>query len=78
MASNVDRLIVMDHGGIFADGTPDEVFARAEELTAIGLAVPQITEVFLRLRQMGLSLPPVYTVERAAEVILSRKEGRQC
>ncbi len=78
MASNVDRLIVMDHGGIFADGTPDEVFARAEELTAIGLAVPQITEVFLRLRQMGLSLPPVYTVERAAEAILSRKEGRQC
>ncbi len=78
IASNVDRLVVMDHGQIFADGTPTEVFARAEELTQIGLTVPQVTAVFTRLRAMGLELPPVYTIAQARDAILVRKEARPC
>ena len=78
VAANVGRLIVMDEGRVFDDGAPAEVFARAEALQQIGLAVPQVTAVFLRLRAMGLSLPPVYTVEQARRAILAAKEARSC
>ena len=71
IASNVDRLIVMDHGRIAMSGTPGEVFSHAEELTKIGLAVPVITQVFLRLKELGAPVDPsVYTVEQAKEAIL--------
>ena len=33
------------------------MFARAEELLALGLSVPQVTKIFLKLREMGLDLP---------------------
>ena len=75
VAASVDRIYVMDHGTVAMTGTPREVFQRAEELVRIGLNVPQITSVFLRLRELGLDLPPVYTVEQALEVILSVKGG---
>ncbi len=78
VAANAGRLIVMDEGRVFDDGAPAEVFARAEALQQIGLAVPQVTAVFLRLRAMGLSLPPVYTVEQARRAILAAKEARSC
>ena len=78
VAANAGRLIVMDEGRVFDDGAPAEVFARAEALQQIGLAVPQVTAVFLRLRAMGLSLPPVYTVEQARRAILAAKEARPC
>lgn len=77
IASNVDRLIVMDHGRIAMSGAPSEVFAHAEELTKIGLAVPVITQVFLRLKELGAPVDPsVFTVEQAKEAILTmRKEA---
>ena len=78
VAANAGRLIVMDEGRVFDDGAPAEVFARAEALQQIGLAVPQVTAVFLRLRAMGLTLPPVYTVEQARRAILAAKEARSC
>ena len=78
VAGNVDRLVVMDRGGVFADGTPAEIFSCADELTEIGLDVPQVTAVFSRLRAMGLDLPPVYTVEQALAAIRARKEARPC
>ena len=78
IAANVDRLVVMDHGRVFAEGTPTEVFARADELTQIGLTVPQVTAVFSRLRAMGIDLPPVYTTEQAKAAILAWKEACSC
>ena len=45
------RIVVMDHGHILMDGTPAEVFARADELIAAGLDVPQVTRVFLELQR---------------------------
>lgn len=77
IASNVDRLIVMNHGSVAMTGTPREVFAHARELIAMGLDVPQMTQVFLRLRDMGLDVDPsVYTVEQAMQALLKRKGGR--
>ena len=76
IASNVDRLIVMNHGTIAMTGAPREVFSHAEELIAMGLDVPQITRVFLKLRELGLQVEPsVYTVEQAKAALLALKGG---
>ena len=54
-----------------------EIFSRSAELTEIGLDVPQVTQVFARLRDLGLELDPgVYTVEAAASALLALRGGR--
>lgn len=76
IASNVDRLIVMNDGQIATTGTPSEVFAHAEELSEIGLDVPEITRVFLQLHKMGLDVDTsVFTVEQAKDAILPLLKG---
>jgi hypothetical protein len=42
----------------------------------MGLDIPDITRVFLRLKQMGLAVEPVYTMEQAVETIKKLKEGK--
>ena len=70
VAALADRLLVMNHGRIALEGTPREVFAHARELLAMGLDVPQVTQVFLRLRELGVEVDPsVYTVEQAVQVL---------
>ena len=77
IASNVSRLVVMNDGAVVMTGSPREVFANAQELMGIGLDVPQVTRVFLRLREMGLDVDTsVFTVEQAlAAVEKYKKEG---
>ena len=76
IASNVDRLIVMNDGAVAMTGTPKEVFSRAAELTAIGLDVPEITQVLLRLKELGLDVDTsVFTVEQAKRVLLPLLKG---
>ena len=76
VAANADRMIVMNHGSVAMNGTPREVFSRAAELVDMGLDIPQVTQVFLRLREMGLPLDTaVFTVEQAKDAILAWKEG---
>lgn len=72
-----DRLLVMDHGGLRMDNSPREVFRHAWELQQIGLAIPQVTRVFLRLRELGVPVDSsVYTVEQAVQELL-RLNGRE-
>ena len=77
VAKVATKILVMNSGRLFCYDTPDEVFRRAKELEEIGLAVPQITRVFNRLKAEGISVPDnVYTVDRAEEVLLSMlKQG---
>ena len=76
IASNVSRLIVMNHGKVAMTGAPREVFARAKELISMGLDIPQITQVFLRLRDMGVGVDTsVYTVEQAQACLLKLRGG---
>ena len=56
-AAQADRLVVMAKGKVIADGTPKEVFQRVEELKAVGLTVPETTELLWELRRDGLDLP---------------------
>ena len=56
-AAQADRLVVMAKGRVAADGTPREVFQRVEELKAVGLTVPETTELLWQLRQAGVDVP---------------------
>jgi len=70
VARYVDRILVMDHGHLMYDDTPDEVFQHKEELEAMGLAVPQISELGVLLRRKGFDIPKnVIRMEQMEEVL---------
>ena len=56
-AAQADRLVVMAKGKVVADGAPKAVFSRVEELRAVGLTVPQTTQLLWELRREGYDLP---------------------
>ena len=56
-AAQADRLVVMAKGKVVADGTPKEVFQDVEGLKAVGLTVPDTTQLMWQLRQAGLDAP---------------------
>ena len=80
IAQNVDRIAVLSDAHVLMRGTPREVFARADELVAAGLDVPQVTRVAMALRAKGLPIDPaVYTVaELKAALLALRKGGAVC
>lgn len=80
IARNVERIVVLDKAHIVMDGTPREVFARARELTEIGLGVPEATRIAAALHERGLDVDPaVYTVEALRDALLRLKGGdRPC
>ena len=55
-AVNADRIIVMEDGEVVLEGKPREVFSMVEQLKAIGLDVPQVTEVAFQLNQAGVPI----------------------
>jgi len=75
VARLAQRLLVMSGSKLAMDGTPREVFARAQELLDMGLDIPEITRVFLKLQQMGLPVEQVYTIEQAVEQLKLLKGG---
>jgi len=75
VARLTDRIVVINDSHIAMTGTPQEIFTHAEELLDMGLDVPQITRLFLRLRALGMDVDPsVYTVEQAMSQLLKGKE----
>ena len=76
VARLTDRLLVMNGSRLAMDGTPEEVFQHAKELTEMGLSIPQMTRVFLHLQEMGVELPNVYTLDGAVEALRRLKEGK--
>ena len=76
VARLTDRLLVMNGSKLAMDGTPEEVFVRAEELLAMGLDIPEVTRVFLGLKQKGLNVEPVYSLEQAVKVLTALKGGK--
>lgn len=72
IANIADRIIVMNRGRAAMFDTVDNVFARADELTNMGLNAPQMTLLFTRLRKLGLDVPAnIYDVKEGAEIIIS-------
>ena len=78
VAKYVDRIIVMNRGEVFMDGTPKLVFERSAELEAVGLAAPQVTYVMRRLQEVYPDLPSTATtVEEAKNDILRYMEAER-
>lgn len=75
VAEYVDRIIVMNDGYIAMDGTPHEVFTHAEELTAMGLDVPDVTRLFMRLKAEGFDVRTDIFTPAEAEAELRRLIG---
>ena len=75
VARLTDRLLVLNGSRLVMDGSPAEVFARAEELIEMGLNIPQVTRVFLELKAMGLDVEPVYTIDQAVAVLKTLRGG---
>ncbi len=81
LANCCDRIVVMNEGAVFAEGTPAQVFAHADELKSIGLGVPAAQRMALALAQAGVPLrcDRLYTVEALADelagLLLGRADG---
>ena len=75
VARLTDRLLVMNGSKLAMDGTPEQVFAHAQELLEMGLDIPPVTRVFLRLRELGMDVDPVFTLEQAAAALARLKGG---
>ena len=76
-AAQADRVLVMSNKKIAMYDTVEKVFARAPELLELGLSVPQVTKIFLKLREMGVDVPAdVYTIPYAVKTILAAKARR--
>jgi len=78
MALLADKLIVMNKGEMCLFDTTENVFLQHNLLKSIGLNVPIVTQIILKLREMGLKIPEnIFTVDKAVECLLSfYKEGK--
>lgn len=66
VAKIAERIIVMNKGEVAMDNRPSEIFKRAKELKDMGLDIPQISKLILKLRECGVDInPDIYTVEKA-------------
>ena len=74
VARLTDRLLVMNGSRLAMDAPPAQVFTHAGELVEMGLSIPQVTQVFLELRKLGLDVKNVYTIEQAAAEIRRLRE----
>lgn len=81
LANCCDRIVVMNEGSVFAEGTPAQVFAHADELKSIGLGVPAAQCMALALAEAGVPLRcgGLYTVEsladELADLLIGRSDG---
>ena len=77
LANCCDRIVVMNEGTVFAEGTPSQVFAHANELKSIGLGVPAAQRMALALAQAGVPLrcDRLYTVELLADELAGLLPG---
>lgn len=81
LANCCDRIVVMNEGAVFAEGTPVQVFGHADELKSIGLGVPAAQRMALALTEAGVPLRRggLYTVESLADelayLLIGRPDG---
>ena len=82
-AAQADRVVVINDGSVYMDGTPDEVFARRDELVRVGLEVPQCAELLHRLRAAGADVDVSHAASiegcaaALAEMLTKRAEPRK-
>lgn len=75
-----DKAIVMNQGEVFMYDTVENVFSQGEKLQQIGLNIPQVTKIFIKLKQRGIDVPQnIFTLDKAEQILLKlfKKEGEQ-
>ncbi len=78
VAKICSRVLVMNKGGVAMFGDVDSVYSRGEELKDMGLNVPEITDIFLKLKASGVDCKTnIYTVEQGVQEF-KRLTGRYC
>ena len=76
VARMTDRLLVLYNSRLAMDAPPAQVFSRAQELIDMGLDIPRVTQIFLDLKNKGLDVDSVYTINQAVDCLTRLKEGR--
>lgn len=77
VADYAERIIVMNHGQVFLDGTPREVFSHRKELEEIGLAVPTVTDIMHRVKKLGYPVDEnITTLHEAADALVGLYQAR--
>ncbi|MBR2504034.1 MAG: energy-coupling factor transporter ATPase [Oscillospiraceae bacterium] len=75
IANYADKVLVMEQGKVYNYADTEEIFQDAENLSKMGLGIPDITKVFLKLKEMGLDIDTdVYTIPYAIKTLLKYKE----
>ena len=78
IANYADKVLVMEAGTVYNYATTEEVFADAENLSRMGLGIPDITKVFLKLKEMGVDIgTDVYTIPYAVKQLLKYKQAKE-
>ena len=78
IANYADMVLVMENGQVYNYDTTENVFADAENLARMGLGIPDITKVFLKLKEMGVDVgTDVYTIPYAVKSLLKYKEAKR-
>ncbi len=72
-AIDADRVVVINEGELYLDGTPKQVFSQVDKLRTAGLDVPQVTELFYDLNEVGFRLPNDVLGEEEGAVLLASK-----
>ena len=71
MARFCDDIVVLAHGKVVMRGRTRDVFSRAEELSQVGLNIPEISRVCIMLRDHGVPVDyGIFTVEQAKQSLL--------
>ena len=75
VAKIADRVLVLNKGEVAMFGDVSDVYSRGRELREMGLNVPEITDVFLRLSDMGVPCKTdIFTLSQAKEEFLRLRE----
>lgn len=73
IAKYASRVLVLSKGNIAMDDATEMIFERSDELLKLGLSVPQVTRIFMQLKEMGIDIDTdVYTIKYAVNTILSK------
>ena len=76
IAALSDKILVMENGGLAMEGSPAEIFAESRELKEMGLGVPEITDILVRLKNRGFDIrQDIFSVDEAIKTIAEKLGG---
>lgn len=79
LADYASRIIAIDHGEVYADGTPKEVFADLDKLKKVGLGASESREAAAMLKARGWDIPDdIIKKDELVAAILKLSEDGKC